>query len=96
MQIDKAERNLEFRLRPLWRQPLRATIVFFTNAVVTLGLIGATKGFEVIFEYIVGRNFLLFSALSIKSLLGVSDILILILFFASTIVQTVRILVDEK
>ena len=96
MEINKTERAIELRIRPGWRNPFRATLVILTNFVVVLLLLGATKAFEIIFDYIVGTDIKIFSFFSISKFLEITNVLILVLFIASTVVQMVQVLTQEK
>jgi len=96
MEINKTERAIELRIRPGWRNPLRAALVILTNFVAVLLLLGVTKGFEIIFDYIVGSDIKIFYFFTINKFLEITNVLILVLFIASTVVQMAQVLTQEK
>ena len=98
IQINKIEREIEFRLGPNGRLVLRAFVILLTNTVLALMVLGTTRVFELTIDYLYGKEPRILGTALLRYLtegMYVLDLLIINIFFISALVKIFRLWVRE-
>jgi hypothetical protein len=93
--INKLERIIEYRLRA-HKRVVRAFVALVTNAVMCLMVIASARVFEILINYLYGRDLKFFIAVPFRRIIDGLDYLIITVFVISALAALVKISrVDE-